>query len=560
MLKLPQGCAVPQLKSAWQPTTRLLEFTLLGEGIGGDTPVVILVSGVSTPEAATPQAEIVVTAYEKLVVRSTVPASTRGGQVIDGPCAFVTPKLLPGQITGAKRWLPFSCCPDAVSDVSLAFCVNGTIPLGGKILIELPADGWDMGDRPSVRLRNAHYHNAAAPATWDRAQHVLEIMIPTGAGATPILMKSNMTLTIANVRNPSKETGGGTYAGSVNASARITTLSASGGVIDGPSKLDVARISELRESDFDIASKSFDEEDVEKNGVIAVDKLFDVLKRAHVHLSEALYQSLVVTNLPLRMHVNHSIDSAARAAAASAPQLGLDGEQVSDAFTEASIPIDRISKAEFLNLFARVYAPAYKFGQELRLACGRGHVDKVCEWISRGCDLNAKDGSGWSALHYAADFGHLDVVQILLECVMTPEVPPTSVSNSSVHHLADVNSRDACGWTPLMCAAANGHTEIVEVLISGGADPSLPSVEGRTALHWAGSRGMDETVSALLKAGAPIDLVDRSGWSALHCAMLHGSAQCATLLEQGAARELKDKLHYPPTYYGAAAPNMHEPL
>ncbi|KAF1328865.1 histone H3 methyltransferase, partial [Globisporangium splendens] len=531
MLKLPQGCAAPQLKSSWQPTTRLLEFTLLGEGIGGDTPVVILV-------------------LEKLAMRATVPTSTRGGQVIDGLCAFVIPKLLPGQITGAKRWLPFSCCPGTVSDVPLAFCVNGTTPLGGKILIELPADGWDMDDRPNVRLRSAHYHNAAVPATWDRTQHALEIMIPTGAGATPIPMKSNVVLTIASVQDPFKETGGDTYAGGINASARITTLSASSGVIDGPDKLDVARISELRESDFDIASRSFDKEYVEKSGVVAVETLSDVLKRAHVHLSEEVYQSLVVTNLPLRMHAGHSSDSAAGAAVASSPQLELDGEQTS---TESSIPNDQISKAEFLNLFARVYAPAYKFGQELRSACGRGHVEKVREWISRGCDPNAKDGSGWSALHYAADFGHLDVVQILLECATTPKVSPSSELGTSVHHQVDVNTRDACGWTPLMRAAANGHTKIVEVLLHGGADPLLTSVEGRTALHWAGSRGMDETMSVLLKAGAVIDHVDRSGWSALHCAILHGSAQCATLLlEQGATKSLKDKLHYPPAHYGEA--------
>lgn len=551
MLRLPQGCAVPTLKTVWQPATRTLEFTLMDESISSDTSVVILVSGVHTPESATPQAEIVVTAYAKLVVRTTVPQSTRGGQIIDGPCQFVVPKILPGQITGAKRWLPFSCFPGVVSDVSLSFCVNGKVPMGGKILIELPVGGWDMDDRPRVLLRNAQYHNVQVPATWDRTQHALEIAVPTTGGASPIPMKSNVKLTIAKVRNPTKETMSGAYTGAAAASARITTLSASGGVIDGPSKLDVARISELRESDFEGAITSFDEEDVEKRGAILAERIPDVLKRARVQLSAELYQSLVVANFPIRMHADQS-DASSSVAVAVPPSVSGEGDD-GNADEAQSVDKDKIRKDEFLNLFASVYAPAYKYGQELRAACGRGHVEKVREWISRGCDPNAKDGSGWSALHYAADFGQLEVLHTLLD--MTTSAVSSSNPGNSLQHL-ELNARDGCGWTPLMCAAANGHTRIVEKLISDGADPLLASVEGRTALHWAGSRGMDETVRVLLDArgGDQIDHVDRSGWSVLHCAMLHGSSQCTMLLlENGADKSLKDKLQYPPTRYSGPA-------
>ncbi|GAB9476214.1 hypothetical protein Gpo141_00013283 [Globisporangium polare] len=566
LLRLPQGCPVPSLKASWTPATRTFEFTLLSEGIASDTPVAIIVSGVHTPEAATPQGEGVVTAFEKLVVRNTAPASTRGGQIIDGPCRFVIHKILPGQVTGPRRWLPFSCCPGAVSDVSLSFQVNGAIPVGGKILIELPADGWDMDDRPKVLLRNANYHNSVMPAVWTRSQHALEITV----GVAMIPMKSSVTITVARVQNPPKET---LISGGASVNARITTLSAAGGVIDGPSKLDVARTSELREADFEVARLAFDSESRgggKKSGCIAIEKVADVLKRIRVCLPDELYQSLVVANLPIRA-----------APASSAAQDGGSSEEPASTTTTAPPVGDGtsqqptvvepgfITRDEFLNLFAGVYAPAYKFGQELRVACGRGQVDKAREWVARGCDPNATDASGWSAVHYAADYGRLEVLETLLELDGQPadgrgattDGAAASAANLTTEESRRLNlkldARDGHGWTPLMCAAANGHTRVVETLLANGADASIANAEGRTALHWASARGMDETLHVLLhvtKDAPPIDAVDRSGWSALHCAMLHGSPQCAKLLVEsgGASAALKDHLQYAPAHYGRA--------
>lgn len=539
LLRLPQSCAAPALRARWFTASRTLEFTLASGdgGVDADTPVVILVSGVRTPESATPQAECVVTAFEKLVLRNTTPPSTRGGQIIDGPCAFAVPKILPGQLSGPRRWLPFSCSPGVVSDVSLSFRVNGAVPLGGRILIELPADGWDMREHPSVLLRNAQHRNSVVPALWTRTQHALEITVAAG-----IPMKSSVTLTVANVRNPANETlvsasrgGGGA------AVARITTLSASGGVVDGPSKLDVAPISELRDSDFEVARTSFDAEDTEHAGHILVEKIPEVLKHTGVRLSDELYQSLVVANLPTRTPPTNA--SPPDTDNENAPHDKASSSTPQSPSTAELLGPDRITRDEFLNVFASVYAPAYKFGQELRLACGRGQVDSVNGWLSRGCDPNAKDGSGWAALHYAADFGQLGVVQALLD------------SRAAASSNLEVNARDGCGWTPLMCAAANGHTQVVAVLVDAGADVLLASVEGRTALHWAAARDMTGTVQVLLDScrdANVVGMVDRSGWSPLHCALLHGSESCAKLLvSRGASTTLVDKLQHPPTHYGA---------
>lgn len=539
VLRLPHGTPAPALQTCWTPITRLLEFTLQGEGqLPAQTPVVIVLSGVYTPESATSQGEAVVTSYEKLVVRETVPVSTRGGQILDGPCPFAIPKIMPGVITGPRRWLPFSCCPGAVSDVSLAFCVHGAIPTGGRLLLELPADGWAMDEHPRVLARSAVLHNRVLTAVWRREQHALEILLTD----VSIPMGASLTLTIAQVTNPSKES-------MTTTTARLTTLSSSGGVIDGPCKLDVARISELRESDFDLVKKAMEELDPDAKGTIPMDQVPLVLRSAGLRLSDELYQSLVLPHLPLYAPKEDSADQAEPADAVAAAS--------DHPATPACVARDAL-----LNMFAVVYAPAYKYGQELRLACGRGQLLQVQEWLARGCDPTARDGSGWCALHYAAEFGHTEVIDVLVNGSSRGDLQgggDDSEAQSPAEALSlfsiDLNARDTSGWTPLICAAANGHTATVQRLLALGADLSLVSVDGRSALHWAAIRGMDVTVDVVLRAtpAAVIDLQDSNGWSALHCATLHANAQCiASLVAHGASTALLDTLKYPPAHYAVA--------
>jgi hypothetical protein len=506
VMRLPQGIPTPILQSVWHQSSRLLDVKILDENVPADTSIVLILSGAMTPECATPEGEVVVTSFEKLVVRNTVPPSTRGGQILDGPTKFIIPKILPGQIIGLRKWIPFNCCPGIVSDVSLSFVVNGTIPSGGKILLELPGDGWDMDDKPSVELRSHEVDEL--PAAWNRAQNVLEITLANVSVKT----KTPVVLVVSKVKNPPKEI-------PHVKTARLTTLTSSGGVIDGPCKIDVSRISELRDIDFEIARTSFDEEDVEKTGVIELNKTPKILQKAGIKLSERLYNTMVLE--PLSSHQQ---------------QLPDDLRQ-----TSSTVPISPaeekryIKKEEFLNLFATIYAPAYKYGQELRIACGRGETEKIEEFLCRGCDPNAKDGSGWSALHYAADFNRLEAINTLV----------TFCGNS-----LQINIADVAGWTPLMNAAANAHVAVVEKLIALGADLSLPNAEGRTALHWAASRGMDEVVKVLLAAGGNKDAKDKNGWTPLHCAILHGCVSTAQLLAQnGASATATDKLKHPPLYF-----------
>src|SRR2546423_1673584 len=80
--------------------------------------------------------------------------------------------------------------------------------------------------------------------------------------------------------------------------------------------------------------------------------------------------------------------------------------------------------------------------------------------------------------------------------------------------------------TPLMCAAAKGHLDIVRALLEAGAEVSAACQgnkadggSGSTALHHALLRGQAQTAEALLDAGADPNAVGRYARTPLTCAI-----------------------------------------
>lgn len=67
---------------------------------------------------------------------------------------------------------------------------------------------------------------------------------------------------------------------------------------------------------------------------------------------------------------------------------------------------------------------------------------------------------------------------------------------------ANINAKSIRGWTTLMRAAWNGHTEIAEILIKHGVNVNAKSNTGTTALSWATRYGHTETADLLRKYGA----------------------------------------------------------
>ena len=79
-----------------------------------------------------------------------------------------------------------------------------------------------------------------------------------------------------------------------------------------------------------------------------------------------------------------------------------------------------------------------------------------------GVNVNARDEYKCTALHWASENGHLDIVKYLVESG------------------ADINAKDYSGWTPLHVAAWNGRLDVVKYLLKHEADVYSKNISGKT--------------------------------------------------------------------------------
>ncbi|PZU95104.1 MAG: hypothetical protein DCE90_13520 [Pseudanabaena sp.] len=80
---------------------------------------------------------------------------------------------------------------------------------------------------------------------------------------------------------------------------------------------------------------------------------------------------------------------------------------------------------------------------------------------------------------------------------------------------ANVNVRDQDGWTPLLWAVMNSHTEVSRFLLASGANPNTRNKYGWTPLMWAAGQGDSEIVRSLIARGARLNAQDGNGWTAM---------------------------------------------
>jgi len=118
-------------------------------------------------------------------------------------------------------------------------------------------------------------------------------------------------------------------------------------------------------------------------------------------------------------------------------------------------------------------------------AAMRGDVATVRTLIARRADVNAPQGDGMTALHWAADHGDSAMAAVLLRAK------------------ANVSSRTRIGaYTPLHIAARTGNPAVVRALLSAGSDVKATTTSGATALHFAAAAGNADVAKALLSKGA----------------------------------------------------------
>ncbi len=88
---------------------------------------------------------------------------------------------------------------------------------------------------------------------------------------------------------------------------------------------------------------------------------------------------------------------------------------------------------------------------------------------------------------------------------------------------ANANSHDSLYQTPLHDAAANGHSEIADMLVAAGADVDATDILfGETPLHRASRQKSTAIIEVLIRRGAMVNARDKEGETPLHQAAEHG--------------------------------------
>ena len=77
-------------------------------------------------------------------------------------------------------------------------------------------------------------------------------------------------------------------------------------------------------------------------------------------------------------------------------------------------------------------------------------------------------------------------------------------------------------WTPLDCAAANGHARVIKELATAKAELDPKDKLKTTPLHLAAKEGHVTAVETLIKHGANVGLKDQRGFNALDWAIEKG--------------------------------------
>ena len=132
--------------------------------------------------------------------------------------------------------------------------------------------------------------------------------------------------------------------------------------------------------------------------------------------------------------------------------------------------------------------------EDLVLAIINNETEKAKELIKES-EVDARDTYGWTALMYASENGHMEIVKLLLE------------------KGADISIRSRKGYrkgyTALLIAAEKGNANIIEILLNAGADINerinfILKFKGKSAVEIAHKRGHEKLLELLILRGADL--------------------------------------------------------
>jgi ankyrin repeat protein len=193
----------------------------------------------------------------------------------------------------------------------------------------------------------------------------------------------------------------------------------------------------------------------------------------------------------------------------------------------------------------------------LDFAAQWGHLELVQTLLNAGADIDGKCQEEATALVRAAGNGYKEISQLLIRRgaetneSTRPSGNALQAAAGNGHKVvvqilleegAEVNAGNG-GYdgTALLAACATGNEEVARLLLENGADTEAKNIDGETALLWAAGNGFGAIVQLLLDKGADIEAKDNHKVTALFWAARHGfEAVVRLLLRKGADITAKD--------------------
>jgi ankyrin repeat protein len=171
-------------------------------------------------------------------------------------------------------------------------------------------------------------------------------------------------------------------------------------------------------------------------------------------------------------------------------------------------------------------------------AAMEGNREAVRTLLKQAADVNAAQGDGMTALHWAASKDDAELAQMLL------------YAGANVQATTRLG-----GITPLWLAAQNGNARVIEILLKAGADANAAALTGVTPVMMAAASGNADAVKALADRGANLNAKESTyGQTPLIFAAAYNHPDAVTfLIQHGADPNLATKVRMPPGRRGGAA-------
>ena len=174
-------------------------------------------------------------------------------------------------------------------------------------------------------------------------------------------------------------------------------------------------------------------------------------------------------------------------------------------------------------------------------AVDSGNLEAVKQHIAAGANLNKKDVGGFSLLHWAADYGHKEIAELLIANGADVNAGRPFLDSSRPFLDSNNEIKIYYGETPLDMALSEENKETADLLRKHGAK-TRDWLNADKSIHIAAGSGHVEAVKKHLAAGVDLNAKDNTGWTPLDHAKDHPET-AGFLRKQGGKSGGEDSIH-----------------